>query len=120
MIRQVTPTKTRNWSIGFGPTAIPPNTTRHVTSQPGCLFRGEKIINTGDTNGLFVKGLWVGQKSQLPTFQKPIAAAAFTNTFGSDVLLDTCEQARAMTFEIENVTSATLTWSCSVFGRAVL
>ena len=42
IVQNVHPTKKRRWVVGFGPAAIPPNTTVTVQSQPQCLFRGQE------------------------------------------------------------------------------
>lgn len=121
IVQKVQPTKKRRWIVGFGPATVPPLTTVTVQSQPQCLFRGEKILNTGDSVGLYVQGLFVGQKSQLPTFQNPIAVAAFgTGVLDNELLLDTCDPALFITWQIQNATGGTLTWSTSVVGHAVL
>ena len=121
IVQKVQPTKKRRWIVGFGPATVPPLTTVTVQSQPQCLFRGEKVLNTGDTSGLYIQGLFVGQKSQLPTFQNPIAVAAFgTTVLDNELLLDTCDPALFITWQIQNVTSGALTWSASIVGHAVL
>ena len=61
MTQRVQPTKKRRWTVGFGPAVVPPNSTVTVQAQPQTLFRGEKLINTGDSTGLFIQGLFVGQ-----------------------------------------------------------
>lgn len=89
IVQKVQPTKKRRWTVGFGPTAIPPLSTVAVQSQPQCLFRGEKLINTGDSTGLFIQGLFVGQKSQLPTFQNPIAVSTYAGSvLDNELMMD--------------------------------
>jgi len=120
VVEHVAPTKKRRWPVGFGPTAIPPNSTVTIQAQPQVLFRGEKIINTGDVTGLFIQGLFVGNKPQLPTFQSPIGVAAFAGTvLDNELLFDTCDPALFITFQIQNTTAATLTWSSTIVGHAV-
>jgi len=87
--QRVSPTKKRRWVVGFGPAVVPPLTTVTVQAQPQCLFRGEKLINSGDTAGLFIQGLFVGQKSQLPTFQNPIAVSTFAGgVLDNELMMD--------------------------------
>lgn len=119
--QKVNPTKKRRWVVGFGPAVVPPSSTVTVQAQPQCLFRGEKLINSGDTTGLYIQGLFVGQKSQLPTFQNPIAVAVFAGTvLDNELLMDTCDPALFITFQIQNTTTATATWSMSIVGHTVL
>jgi hypothetical protein len=95
IVQRVQPTKKRRWTVGFGPATVPPLTTVTVQAQPQCLFRGEKLINTGDQNGLFIQGLFVGQKSQLPTFQNPIAVSTYAGTvLDNELLMDQPRAAR--------------------------
>lgn len=89
IVQKVQPTKKRRWMMGFGPTAIPPSSTVTIQAQPQCLFRGEKLLNTGDSANVFIQGLFVGQKSQLPTFQNPISVGAFAvNALDNELLMD--------------------------------
>jgi len=121
IVQKVQPTKKRRWTVGFGPAVIPPLTTVTVQAQPQTLFRGEKLINTGDSAGLYIQGLFVGQKSQLPTFQNPIAVSTYAGTvLDNELLMDTCDPALFITFQIQNALGATATWSMSIVGHAVL
>lgn len=120
VVQRVLPTKKRRWTVGFGPTAIPPSSTVTIQAQPQVLFRGEKLINTGDSTGLFIQGMFVGNKPQLPTFQSPIAVSTYAGTvLDNEQLFDTCDPALFITFQIQNTTAATLTWSMSMIGHAV-
>lgn len=118
--QRVTPTKKRRFTMGFGPATVPPLSTVTVQAQPQVLFRGEKIINTGDITGLYCQGLFVGNKPQLPTFQSAIAVATWSgNVLDNEQMLDTCDPALFVTFQIQNTTAATLTWSSSIIGHVV-
>lgn len=120
IVQKVAPTKKRRWTVGFGPVAVGPFTTVTIQSQPQCLFRGEKLINTGDP-GLFIQGLFVGQKSQLPTFQNPISVATYAGTvLDNELMLDTCDPALFITMQIQNPSAATLTFAMSIVGHSVL
>lgn len=119
--QRVQPTKKRRWTVGFGPAVIPPLSTVTVQAQPQCLFRGEKLINTGDAAGLFIQGLFVGQKSQLPTFQNPIAVGTYAGgVLDNELMMDTCDPALFITFQIQNTNALTATWAMSVIGHTVL
>jgi hypothetical protein len=121
IVQRIQPTKKRRWTVGFGPAVIPPLTTVTVQAQPQTLFRGEKLVNTGDSVGLYIQGLFVGQKSQLPTFQNPIAVSTYAGTvLDNELMMDTCDPALFITFQIQNATGATATWSMSIIGHAVL
>lgn len=120
IVQKVAPTKKRRYVMGFGPTAVPPSTTVTAQAQPQVLFRGEKLVNTGDVTGLFIQGMFVGNKPQLPTFQNAIAVSTFAGTvLDNEMLFDTCDPALFVTFQIQNTGATTATWAMSLFGHIV-
>jgi hypothetical protein len=121
IVKKVPLTKARDWSVPFGPMPVGPGQTVTALAQPQCLFRGEKIVNTGDSAGLEIEGLFVGRKSQLPTHQGPIPASVWNNSaLDRGIRMDTCDPALNIAFRIMNITAATLTWAATIFGKAVL
>lgn len=115
--------KSRNWQVGFGPVTIAPGQTVAMSSRSSCLFRGEKIIFTGDSDGVFITNMFVGNKSQFPALGRPIAAGAFlpaAMTLASGILLDTCERSMDIVFSVENRSSDPRTVCLTLFGKAVL
>lgn len=120
IVQKVQPTKKRRYTMGFGPATVPPGTTITAQGQPQVLFRGEKLINTGDYTGLFIQGMFVGNKPQLPTFQNSIACKTYEGqVLDNEMLFDTCDPALFVTFQIQNVSAGTLTWSMSLIGHIV-
>lgn len=121
IVQKVQPTKKRRYTLGFGPTTIPPLSTVTVQTQPQVLFRGEKLIDTSVVQaGLFIQGIFVGNKPQLPTFQSPIAVTTYAGgVLDNEQMFDTCDPALFITFQIQNITGATLTWSASLIGHIV-
>jgi hypothetical protein len=110
----------RSHTVGFGPKEIPPHTTIAVQTQPQVLFRGKKIASTGESKGLYIKGLFVGQRAQLPTFSNPIAMAVFDGDgIADDFPMDLCDPALFITWQIENVTDAPIMWSASIRGEMI-
>ncbi len=121
MTKSVQPTKKRRWPIAFGPTAVPPSTTITATANPQVLYRGEKLINTGDTTNLYISSLFVGNQQQLPSLGNPISVSAFAATvLDNEMLFDTCQPALAITIQVQNLgTTNTQTWSMTLFGHIV-
>lgn len=106
----------RRWVVGFGPVEIPPRETVTIQAQPQCFFRGEKIVNTGNID-LQIQGLFIGQKSQLPTFQNPISMATFAGSIlDNEVHLDLCDPALFITWQIHNPTDEKKTFGVSIVG----
>lgn len=120
IVQKIAPTKKRRYVMGFGPAVVPPSSTITAQAQPQVLFRGEKLVNTGDSTGLFIQGMFVGNKPQLPTFQNAIAVSTFAGTvLDNEMLFDTCDPALFVTFQVQNTTAATATWAMSLFGHIV-
>lgn len=113
--------KTRSWVLPFGPIIVPPLYSITIQERPGILFRGEDLINTGDTEGLFLVGLFVRQTSQIPTFQNPIPVSQCQRRpLDSGTSLDTCAPDDVITLQIQNASSAPKTFSMNLVGRTVL
>lgn len=111
--------RTRKWPISVGPEAIPPKSTKTIPVAPQCLFKGNKLLNTGDSD-LLLQGLFVGQQIQIP-FHSPIRMRAFNDTeFGNNLSFDTCDPALQITFQVENTTDEELTFSATIGGETVL
>ena len=109
--------KKRRWMVGFGPAVIPPYSFADVQSQPRCVFEGKKLINCGDSTGLYLEGLFVGNKPQLPAY---ISVAKFNGPEGKDIDMDSCDPAVFITFQIQNASATTATWMMTLIGEVVL
>jgi len=120
MTKRVQPTKKRRWPIAFGPTAVPPSTTITATANPQVLYRGEKLINTGDTSNLFISSLFVGNQQQLPSLGNPISVTSFApGVLDNEMLFDTCQPALSITVQVQNLGTTTQTWAMTLFGHIV-
>lgn len=119
--QRVMPTKKRRWPIAFGPTPIPPGQSVTLSSTPRCLFRGEKLLNSGDATGLFMQNLFIGNKSQLPANVNPLPVQRFNApVLDNGLLMDTCDPGLGISMSIMNVAALTLTFSMTIFGSVVL
>ena len=113
-------TKTQNYQISFGPITIPPYSSMILTQMPQCLFRGDKIVCTGDTAAVVINSLFVGQRSQFPQNTRAIPFSVFgSNALGSGIKLDTCEVGLSISISVENISAKPVKWGASIFGRAV-
>lgn len=111
---------TRRYVMGFGPQKIEPGSTATIQAQPQVLFRGSKIVNTGDVEGLFIQGLFVGCKPQLPTFQNAIAVKFFgPEVLDNEMSLDICDPALFITWQIHNTSDTAKYFSASISGEIV-
>lgn len=109
----------RDWQVGLGPVTVPPLATITAQVQPQCYFRGEQIISTADDKDLFIQGLFVGQRSQLPTFQNPIALATYRPGVSPQLRMTVCDPALYITFQIQNTSKEERTFACTLVGKAL-
>ncbi len=107
---------TRGWHVGFGPVKVPPNATVTVQAQPQCLFKGRRIVNTGDAD-LILEGLFVGQRSQLPTFTNGILLKTYNpEVQGNDLAFTPCDPALFITWQVRNPSEKEKTFAVTVLG----
>lgn len=113
-------TKKRRYTLGFGPATVPPGTTVTVQTRPQQLFRGEKLINTGDVTGLYLTGIFVGNDAQTPTFNSAISVKTYEGgVLDNEQMFDTCQPAIDITMQVQNISTATATFSMSLVGHLV-
>lgn len=107
----------RTGMVIFGPEEIPPKTTKSIAVQSQVPFRCTKIINSGDREGLYIHGLYVGNKAQLPTVQNSISVNLLSPDFSCN--LDTCHPALFITWQIENSSEEPRMFSVAMLGEIV-
>lgn len=86
------------------------------------LFRGENLICVADDDaGLYVTGIFVGQKSQFPIRMGPTPFAMFApNALGSGYKFDTCEAGLNISIMVQNTSRTPKKVSITMFGATVL
>ena len=120
VVSRVQPSRKKPWTVSFGPATVPPGQTVTVQKQPQLLFRCEHLVNVGDEDDLYIQGLFVGRKSQLPSFQKPIAVSNYRESvMDSGQLFDTCDPALFITFQISNRGAVPRTFAMDMRGVTV-
>jgi len=120
VISRIQPTRKKPLTVRFGPAAVPPGQTVTVAVQPQVLFRGEQLVNVGDEDDLYIQGLFVGRKSQLPSFQNPIPVSVYRESMmDSGQLFDTCDPALFITFQISNIGVVPRTFAMNMRGVTV-
>lgn len=86
--------------------------------MPGVFFKGKEIINRGDdTSRVFVEQIYVGVKSQFPTFRGPIRVTDFKHI--PSWQLDECGPTTLVTFQIRNMGTTPAQWAMDVIGDVV-
>lgn len=105
--------------LTFGPQDIQPKATVTVQMQPGCLFRGLKITNTGDADDLVVSGLFVGEKPQLYDLWELPVSDFCAEMARRSLQMDTCDPALFITWQVKNTGNILRTWSATIKGITV-
>lgn len=106
-------------SLTLGPQDIEPQAIAIVQVQPGCLFRGLQITNTGDADDLIVTGLFVGQKPQLQDLWELPVSSFCAEMARQSLQMDTCDPALFITWSLKNTGNIRRKWSVTIEGIVV-
>jgi hypothetical protein len=104
----------RRWIVGLPDVVVPPLETVTVQVQPQCYFRGEYIINNSGDEGLEIRSLLVGDRSQLVDGAHLLLHSRF------ELRLDSCHPALSIAMQIHNPSNQPKKFACSIIGSAVL
>lgn len=105
----------RRGCISFEPEVVEPGKTVTVAVKAQTFFRGTRIINTGDVEGLFIQGVFVGNRPQLPTYKNALSVKA-CELPGLDIDLDPCRRTMDVTIQITNLSDKPKQWSTTILG----
>jgi len=121
IMRQVPLKKTRSWALSFGPEAVPAGGRITITQRLQMLFRGEKIINTGDVDGLYIENIFVGARMQMPNNGGAISVGAFDNrSLSSELRMDTAQPGFDIAIAVRNAATDPRTFAVSIVGKTVV
>lgn len=124
VLQNVAPTKKRRQPLGLSYT-FTADGTANITVQPQVLFRGEKLVVTETVAGATdINSIFIGNKSQFPTLQNPIASAAFAaGVLDNEMLFDTCQPSMFIQFSVTcsggASTTTPIVWKAVIFGHTV-
>lgn len=111
--------KKRDWALDLGTVTIEPGQTAKISACPQVLFRAQRLIATGDIEGVFMEYLFVGNQNQLPVLANPISLKCFAaGLMGNEMQLDTCQPALAITAVLVNKSDVARVFSLTAFGVA--
>jgi hypothetical protein len=116
---RVQPKKARQYAIGFGPEVVPAGKTITLTTQLQMMFRGEKIINSGDTDGLYVENIFVGTRMQRPNLGGIPVVVFGSSSFDSEVVMDTAAPGVNIAIIVRNAATDPRTFAATIFGKAI-
>lgn len=121
VIRQSTPTKSREYVMGFDSVStVAAAATANVTAQPQVVFRPERlVVSSAIASSFLINDFKVGKNSQLAA-SGAIPADAFTpNAFGVRLKCDTAQISNVITLNVSNISGGALRFTAALFGEAV-
>jgi len=120
IVRDVSPTKAREYVIGFGVTSVAGSGTANVTQRPQVLFRPERIVIPSNVAlDFMLSDVKVGKNSQF-TANAEVPAVVFTETsFGVRLKMDTCQISMDITIGVRNTSANARNFTAAIVGPAV-
>lgn len=120
ILRDVAPTKSREYILGFDVTSIPGGASANITKRPQVIFRPERVIIPSTVGVDFqVLDVKVGKNSQF-TASGSVPAVVFAETsFGVRLKMDTCQVSMDVTLSVQNTNAAARNFTAAIIGPAV-
>lgn len=109
----------RDWQVGLGPVTEPLDEQILVVGRADDLLGAEEALRLHLRRDRGERGLFVGTRSQLPTFQNPIALATYRPGVSPPMRLSECHPAAWITFQIQNTSKEERTFACTLVGKAL-
>jgi hypothetical protein len=120
VVRDVAPTKSREYILGFDSTAIPGSTSANITKRPQVIFRPERILIPSSVGVDFqVTDVKVGKNSQFSASGEVPAVVFAETAFGVRLKMDTCQVSMDITISVRNTNAAQRNFTAAVIGPAV-
>lgn len=120
LVRDVSPSKAREFIIGFGVTSVAASGSSTITQRPQVLFRPERVVIPSNIAlDFMVTDIKVGKNSQF-TANGEVPAVVFSETsFGVRLKMDTCQISMDITLSIRNLSANARNFTAAIIGPAV-
>jgi len=120
IIRDVAPTKAREYILGFDSTAVPGSTSANITKRPQVIFRPERVVIPSSVGVDFqVTDIKVGKNSQFSASGEVPAVVFAETSFGVRLKMDTCQVSMDVTISVRNTNAAQRNFTAAIIGPAV-
>jgi hypothetical protein len=120
VIRDVNPTKAREYILGFDSTAVPGSTSANITKRPQVIFRPERVVIPANVGVDFqVVDIKVGKNSQFSASGEVPAVVFGETSFGVRLKMDTCQVSMDVTISVRNTNAAQRNFTAAIIGPAV-
>lgn len=120
ILRDVNPTKSREYILGFDSTAVPGSTSANITKRPQVIFRPERVVIPSSVGVDFqVVDIKVGKNSQFSASGEVPAVVFAETSFGVRLKMDTCQVSMDVTISVRNTNAAQRNFTAAIIGPAV-
>lgn len=120
ILKDVSPTKAREYILGFDSTAVPGSTSANITKRPQVIFRPERVVIPAAVGVDFqVVDIKVGKNSQFSASGEVPAVVFAETSFGVRLKMDTCQVSMDVTISIRNTNAAQRNFTAAIIGPAV-
>jgi hypothetical protein len=120
ILRDVNPTKAREYILGFDQTAVPGSTSANITKRPQVIFRPERVVIPAAVGVDFqVADIKVGKNSQFSASGEVPAVVFSESSFGVRLKMDTAQVSMDVTISVRNTNAALRNFTAAIIGPAV-
>lgn len=120
IVRDVAPTKAREYILGFDSTAVPGSTSANITKRPQVIFRPERVVIPSSVGVDFqVVDIKVGKNSQFSASGEVPAVVFAETSFGVRLKMDTCQVSMDVTISVRNTNAAQRNFTAAIIGPAI-
>lgn len=120
IVRDSSPTKSREYVIGFDTTSVAAGATASPSKRPQVLFRPERIVIPSNIALDFVVvDVKVGKNSQFVQSGEVPAVVFTEGSFGVRLKMDTVQVSMDLTLTVRNTSGNTRNFTAAVIGPAV-
>lgn len=120
ILRDVNPTKAREYILGFDSTAVPGSTSANITKRPQVIFRPERVVVPASVGVDFqMVDIKVGKNSQFSASGEVPAVVFSETSFGVRLKMDTCQVSMDVTLSVRNTNAAQRNFTAAIIGPAV-
>jgi hypothetical protein len=120
ILKDVSPTKAREYILGFDSTAVPGSTSANITKRPQVIFRPERVVIPSSVGVDFqVVDIKVGKNSQFSASGEVPAVVFAETSFGVRLKMDTCQVSMDVTISVRNTNAAQRNFTAAIIGPAV-
>lgn len=119
MLKEVKPTKSRIFPLGFtSPAPVPAGASAVIIARPQVLFKGLRLVIPSDIAGDFtIDDLKVGKDSQFVAESSIPARILQEDAWGVLMQLDTTQIAQDVSIAVTNISGADRVFRAGLIGR---